>query len=428
MADMTTGDNFLNGGLSNVSLGNGSDINGTEMAAAGGIYMAIPIVMFMMGVIGNVAALIVLTVKPSKDTKASAFYHLVKALAIMDLVGIVASSPVTIVVYIHGGIINTGGMALCHYVSFVLVMAGNATLFTVLVMAVERFLVTKFPFQYSRIVTPLSVNCCIAVVWLLSALIAILPIVGVGRNIDPWPGTWCFFDYRDINIGGIVLSYFYATIGLLTIATTIVLNISVIHHLFRMRSSRLSKSSLRGSMKPITGTNFSPDSEIRMVIFLMAIIIVFTLCYAPLMVRIIMNIALNAGKTLGPSLDNVIDLWALRLACINQILDPWVYIISRVQCCGNRTSLESRARGEMRKSRSKSSRLGSMLNSLRCFFVRTKYDPTASPSSPRYETKHETSGRYSTQSYETNGKVGLRLIGEDSTPVRTPEEKNLDGK
>ncbi|BFY99839.1 hypothetical protein BsWGS_02879 [Bradybaena similaris] len=298
----------------------------------------VPSVMFFLGVLGNVTALIILTIRPSKDSKCTAFYQLVKALACMDLFGIVASSPVTIIVYLkHGFLIDTGGMKLCHYFSFILVLAGNATVFIVLVMAAERYIVTKYPFKYTVVVKPLTVNCSIAVVWGLSTLIALLPIFGMGRNVQPWPGTWCFFDYRSRTLDGQIYSYSYAIAGLLAILVTIILNLSVIRHLWRMRRSRLSTSSIRSdqfSPRRESRANRGQDSEKRMVIFLMAITIVFTVCYAPLMVRIIMNQMGNLDVDLEKvGLDNTIDLWALRLACFNQILDPWVYIISRVTCC-----------------------------------------------------------------------------------------------
>ncbi|CAL1538004.1 unnamed protein product [Lymnaea stagnalis] len=318
-----------------------NDTAGTNWTSAGdgSKTLVVPAVMFCLGVVGNVIALVILTVRPSRDSKATAFYHLVKALACMDLFGIVASSPVTLIVYVNGGVINTGGMPLCHYFSFILVMAGNATLFTVLVMAVERFMVTKYPFKYSRMVTPVAVNSCVAVVWVGSSLIAILPIVGMGRNVDPWPGTWCFFDYRGTDVSGQIFSYAYAVCGLLAIVLTIILNMIVMQHLWRMRRSRLTSSSLRSSTgsSPLVNKarGHGPDSERRMVIFLMAIIVVFAACYAPLMIRVIMNQLLNTDATKDYGVDNHIDLWALRLASINQILDPWVYIISRVTCCNN---------------------------------------------------------------------------------------------
>ncbi|XP_055886934.1 prostaglandin E2 receptor EP4 subtype-like isoform X2 [Biomphalaria glabrata] len=314
--------------------------------------VAVPAIMFCVGVVGNLAALLILTFKPSKDSRSTAFYHLVKALAIMDLFGIVASSPVTMVVYAQGGVLKTGGMPLCDYFSFILVMAGNATVFIVLVMGIERFLVTEFPFQYSKLVTPFTVNMSIAVVWLSSVLIAILPIVGMGRNVERYPNTWCFFDDRGTDVGGQLLSYFYAIIGLLSIAITIVLNLIVIQHLWRMRRSRLSTSiKLKDSSPEATRKRFHYrlDSETRMVIFLMAIIVVFTVCYAPWMFRILVNQKYNTGPSKVPETEDYIDMWALRLASLNQILDPWVYIISRVTCCSSRKLSDRSYTSEIKK-------------------------------------------------------------------------------
>ncbi|GFR89270.1 prostaglandin E2 receptor EP4 subtype [Elysia marginata] len=250
--------------------------------------LMVPALMFFFGVFGNILALIILTVKPSKDSKATAFYHLVKALVYMDLFGIVATSPVTIVVYLNDGIMKTGGKALCHYFSFMLMLAGNATVFTVLVMAGERFLVSKFPFQYSRVVRPLVVNLTVGIVWAYSCIVAILPILGVGQNKAHWPQTWCFFDYRSTDIGGEILSYHYAITNLLAIMITIILNITVIRHVWSMRRSRLHatfrRSSSRSQGQEGGSSGSGPDSELRMVVFLMAIIVVFSVCYAPLMV------------------------------------------------------------------------------------------------------------------------------------------------
>ncbi|GFN98502.1 prostaglandin e2 receptor ep4 subtype [Plakobranchus ocellatus] len=266
------------------------DRNSTTSADNVSKNVMVPSLMFLFGVFGNILALIILTVKPSKDSKSTAFYHLVKALVCMDLFGIVATSPVTIIVYLNDGIMKTGGTALCHYFSFLLMLAGNATVFTVLVMAGERFMVSKYPFQYSRFVRPMVVNLTVGLVWGYSTLIALLPVLGVGQNKSHWPYTWCFFDYRSTDIGGQILSYFYAISGLLAILITIALNLTVIRHLWSMRKNRL-RATFRSSSKSFPGQEGNsggsgPDSELRMVVFLMAIIIVFTVCYAPLMIAL----------------------------------------------------------------------------------------------------------------------------------------------
>ncbi|XP_012945629.1 prostaglandin E2 receptor EP3 subtype [Aplysia californica] len=224
-----------------------------------------------------------------------------------------------------------------------MVTAGNTTLLIVLLMAAERFMVTKFPFQYSRLETTVSVNALLAGVVLVAVISGVLPIAGLGSYTQMWPGTWCFFDYRSDGVGNRFFSFYYSVIGLLVIVITIGLNITVIQSLWRMRRTRQITSSVRSSSYKMENggspRTSHPDHERRMVIFLMVIIIVFTVCYAPLMVRVIVNQVMLAGRddvTAG-GMDDAVDLWTVRLASVNQLLDPWVYIISRVTCCrGNR--------------------------------------------------------------------------------------------
>lgn len=95
-------------------------------------------------------------------------------------------------------------------------------------------------------------------------------------------------DFLLLSLDGQVFSYFYAISGLLAIIATMILNAIVIHHLWRMRRSRLIASPFRPPEEISTKNGGSGlGSEMRMVIFLMAIIVVFTVCYAPLMVSAI---------------------------------------------------------------------------------------------------------------------------------------------
>ncbi|XP_067678376.1 prostaglandin E2 receptor EP4 subtype-like isoform X2 [Haliotis asinina] len=64
------------------------------------------------------------------------------------------------------------------------------------------------------------------------------------------------------------------------------------------------------------------EMETQMVWFLGAITIVFCTCYAPLNVHILTN-------QITGQIDVKKDLISIRLASINQILDPWLYILLR---------------------------------------------------------------------------------------------------
>ena len=73
--------------------------------------------------------------------------QLVAGLAISDLLGTTATSPVVIAVYMND-FQWVGGDALCHYFSFALIFAGFATMLIVCAMSVERFICVRHPYMY----------------------------------------------------------------------------------------------------------------------------------------------------------------------------------------------------------------------------------------------------------------------------------------
>jgi prostaglandin E receptor 4 len=103
--------------------------------------------------------------------------------------------------------------------------------------------------------------------------------VQVGTNIKQFPGTWCFFDFYSHAPRDQAFSILYAIIGLLVIVLTALGNVSVMVFMLRMRriSQNIGKSSSGRTMKNMT-------SEMHMILFLAAIIVVFGICYLPLMV------------------------------------------------------------------------------------------------------------------------------------------------
>ncbi|XP_052238678.1 prostaglandin E2 receptor EP4 subtype-like [Dreissena polymorpha] len=64
-------------------------------------------------------------------------------------------------------------------------------------------------------------------------------------------------------------------------------------------------------------------AECQMAVLLIGITVVFNSCYLPLIIRIV----LNQTKLLPVNMRT--DLLVIRFASLNQILDPWVYILLR---------------------------------------------------------------------------------------------------
>ncbi|XP_053394881.1 prostaglandin E2 receptor EP4 subtype-like isoform X2 [Mercenaria mercenaria] len=277
------------------------------------ISLRVPAIMFASGVFGNLLAIFVLA-RSSREHKQTVFYRLVGALACTDLFGTCATSPVTLAVYANN-LKWVGGVPLCNYESFMLIFAGYATICIIGTMALDRFLAIKFPFFYDTHIIPGRAKYIIIGIWCFSAFMGCLPIMGLGENINQFPGSWCFFNFTSAEVKNQIFAYLYAIIGLLVIGMTAISNIVVSMVLVKMR---------RKAIKMMNMTNAKTcDSELQMMVLLMGIIFIFSTCWCPFLIRLLVN------QTHQKQIDVKADLHALRLASLNQILDPWIYILFR---------------------------------------------------------------------------------------------------
>lgn len=270
----------------------------------------VPATMFAAGVFGNSLALFVLCNSP-KEQKRTVFYRLVATLAFTDLFGTLATSPVVLVVYSHGRWV--GGQHLCEYFAFMLTFAGLATVFIIGAMALDRFMALKHPYIYHANVKYKQTTYIILAIWLAAIVIALLPILGLGTYVKQFPYTWCFFQIHGEAATEKAFAVIYSILGMSIIITIAILNIMLMTTLFHMR---------RKAPHSVNARNII-QCELQMVIFLVGVTMVFGVCYAPLMVRILLLQTGLIGKS------DMYDLIVIRFASFNQILDPWVYLLFR---------------------------------------------------------------------------------------------------
>ncbi|KAJ8305719.1 hypothetical protein KUTeg_016264, partial [Tegillarca granosa] len=281
----------------------------------------VPALMFASGTLGNILALFVL-IRSSKTHKWKIFYRLVAALVVTDLFGIVATSPVTLLIY-GNNFTWVGGQPLCDYFSFMLIFAGLATVFIVGAMSMDRYIAVCFPYSYKNSEKKRRVNIFIACIWIVSILIAFLPLIGLGSNVKQYPGTWCFFNSFGTKTSDLVFTYFYSTVGILIIFMTAILNVVVIYSLCKQRCLTVITSSFRRKDSSASTASRFKRNNIYIMIFLVAIVMVFGTCWTPLMIRVLIN------QSHLHEVDYKADLLVVRMASFNQILDPWVYILFR---------------------------------------------------------------------------------------------------
>ncbi|XP_060046966.1 prostaglandin E2 receptor EP4 subtype [Erinaceus europaeus] len=327
----------------------------TSALTSGGMKspVTIPAVMFVFGVVGNLVAIVVLC-KSRKEQKETTFYTLVCGLAVTDLLGTLLVSPVTIATYLRGQ--WPGDEALCEYSTFILLFFGLSGLSIICAMSIERYLAINHAYVYSHYVDRRLAGLTLGAVYASNVLFCALPNMGLGRARRQYPDTWCFIDWTSNVTAHAAFSYMYAGFSSFLILATVLCNVLVCCALLRMHRQFVRRTSLgtehqhpaaalaaparRGS--PAAASPAPPrladprrrrsfrriaGAEIQMFILLVATSLVVLICSIPLVVRVFIN------QLYRPPLEEDVsknpDLQAIRIASVNPILDPWIYILLR---------------------------------------------------------------------------------------------------
>lgn len=290
----------------------------------------IPAIMFIFGVVGNVTAIVVLRIS-RKEQKETTFYTLVCGLAVTDLLGTLLASPVTIATYMKGA--WPGGEPLCQYSGFILLFFFLVQLSIVFAMSVERFLAINHAYFYNRYVNQRLAALTLLAIYVSTIVFCALPGLGLGQVTLQKPGTWCFIDWHANRTTFKTFNLMYAGVNAVVVLSTVICNVMVcgalilMHKRFIRRTSlgtdqrRIAELRRRRSFRRLAG------AEIQMVILLIATSAVVLICSIPLVLRIFVN-QLDINQTEEPLGLNK-DLLAIRMASVNAILDPWIYILLR---------------------------------------------------------------------------------------------------
>ncbi|KAG7499006.1 prostaglandin E2 receptor EP4 subtype-like [Solea senegalensis] len=305
-------------------------MNNTSAAVGGFKPPTIPSIMFIFGVVGNVIAIVVLRIS-RKEQKETTFYTLVCGLAVTDLLGTLLASPVTIATYMKGT--WPGGEPLCQYSGFILLFFFLAQLCIVFAMSVERYLAINHAYFYNQYVNQKLAALTLLVIYFSNIVFCALPSLGLGQVKLQLPGTWCFIDWQNNHTTVATFNLMYAGVNSVIVLATVICNVMVCGALILMHKRFIRRTSLGTDQRRIAELRRRRSfgrlagAEIQMVILLIATSVVVLICSIPLVLRIFENQLYRTQKEELFGLNK--DLLAIRMASINPILDPWIYILLR---------------------------------------------------------------------------------------------------
>ncbi|KAM4722082.1 prostaglandin E2 receptor EP3 subtype [Rhinophrynus dorsalis] len=307
----------------------------TRIEEGGSVSVAFPLSMMITGLVGNALAMLLIykSYRKKESKRKHSFLLCIGSLALTDFTGQLLTSPVVISVYLSNRqwskVDPTGH--LCPFFGLCMTMFGLCPLFIASAMAIERTLAIRTPHWYSSHMKTRATKTVLLCIWCGVLGFALMPIVGVGQYTLQWPGTWCFISTGDHNsAGNIFFASTFASLGLLSLFVTFTCNLSTIKALVSRCKSRSAASQSSKQWERIT---------VETMIQLMGIMCVVFTCWSPLLVIMLKMISnhtsLEHCKPKPTEQNHELQkdcnffLTAIRLASLNQILDPWVYLLLR---------------------------------------------------------------------------------------------------
>nr|BAA04229.1 prostaglandin E receptor EP3 subtype [Mus musculus] len=302
----------------------------------GSVSVAFPITMMVTGFVGNALAMLLVSrsYRRRESKRKKSFLLCIGWLALTDLVGQLLTSPVVILVYLsqrRWEQLDPSGR-LCTFFGLTMTVFGLSSLLVASAMAVERALAIRAPHWYASHMKTRATPVLLGV-WLSVLAFALLPVLGVGRYSVQWPGTWCFISTGPAGNetdparepGSVAFASAFACLGLLALVVTFACNLATIKALVSRCRAKAAVSQSSAQWGRIT-----TETAIQ----LMGIMCVLSVCWSPLlimMLKMIFNqMSVEQCKTqMGKEKECNSFLIAVRLASLNQILDPWVYLLLR---------------------------------------------------------------------------------------------------
>ncbi|XP_036441979.1 thromboxane A2 receptor isoform X2 [Colossoma macropomum] len=274
----------------------------------------------VLGLSSNLFALIVLvkTFRHTKSRSRSSFLLFLCGLVVTDFMGLLVTGSIVV----SFRMTNSRWMLVdpkCHFCNFMgmsMVFYGLCPLLLGATMAVERFVGINWPFARSANIPKSRACYVVAAVWVTAGLISLLPILGLGSyHLQP-PGSWCFLNISSQFPVDMAFCLIFSLVGLLSLFVSFVLNTVSVVTLLRVCCGQDSTQRRR-------------DYEVEMMVQLILIMVIASICWCPLLIYIL--------RTVLSAVDVHRDfvLLYLRLATLNQICDPWIYILcqeSRLRC------------------------------------------------------------------------------------------------
>ncbi|KAM9147173.1 adenosine receptor A3 [Pangshura tecta] len=273
------------------------------LSSLDGVYITIESIIGISATLGNILVIWVVKLNPAFQTNT--FYFIV-SLALADIAVGILVMPLAIVVSL-GVVIHFYS---CLFMCCLLVVFTNASILSLLAIAIDRYLRVKLPTRYRIITTKRRIWMALGICWLLSLLTGFVPMFGWNQRTDPKEPSELKCQFASVmRMDYMVYFSFFAWILI-----PLILMCALYIEIFYIIQTKLSQSATNTNAGVFYGKEFKAAKSLALVLFL------FAICWLPLSI-------LNCIKHFYPTCFIPQHLWyvSILLSHSNSVMNPIVY-------------------------------------------------------------------------------------------------------
>ncbi|XP_062867478.1 adenosine A2a receptor b [Trichomycterus rosablanca] len=290
--------------------------------SASPVYIVLELLIAVLAVSGNV--LVCWAVSLNSNLQSITNYFVV-SLGVADVAVGVLAIPFAITISIgfcshfHG----------CLFIACFVLVLTQSSIFSLLAIAIDRYIAITVPLRYSSLVTSRRAKCLIAVCWILSVVIGMTPLLGwnthssdVTNSSCPVGMTECLFE-KVVTMDYMVYFNFFGCVltPLLAMLVVYVRIFMVARHQLRQMERKSSFGHLQADGPSAPSSRSRLQMEVHAAKSLAIIVGLFAVCWLP--VHIINCFTLFCPSCARP------PAWVMYLAIIlshgNSALNPFIY-------------------------------------------------------------------------------------------------------
>ncbi|XP_029625049.1 adenosine receptor A2b [Salmo trutta] len=286
------------------------------------VYIALELVIAFLAVTGN---MLVCWAVCLNSTLQSITNYFVVSLAVADIAVGLLAIPFAIT-------ISTGFCANFHgclfIACFVLVLT-QSSIFSLLAIAVDRYIAIKCPLRYNSLVTSGRAKGIIAVCWVLSVGIGLTPMLGWNRGVNGTNSSSCPEGMTECLFEGVVTLEYMVYFNFFGCVLVPLLAMLVIYarifmaarHQLRLMDLKLAHMHAPGACSSSTSSRSTLQKEVHAAKSLAIIVGLFALCWLPLHIINCFNLfCQDCGRP---------HVWVMNIAIIlshaNSVVNPFIY-------------------------------------------------------------------------------------------------------